>query len=63
MEIFQFPDIEMVYTRRITDPLWGAKVSGKLGGFSYGILSAYDEHPSISRLRPASSTASITAPP
>jgi hypothetical protein len=48
MEIFQFPDIEMVYTRRITDPLWGAKVSGKLGGFSYGILSAYDQHPSQS---------------
>jgi hypothetical protein len=48
MEIFQFPYIEMVYTRRITDPLWGAKVSGKLGGFSYGILSAYDQHPSQS---------------
>jgi hypothetical protein len=48
MEIFQFPEIEMVYTRRITDPLWGAKVSGKVGGFSYGILSALDQHPSQS---------------
>lgn len=48
MELFTFPEIEMVYTRRITDPLWGAKVSGKLGPFAYGILSAYDEHPTES---------------
>jgi hypothetical protein len=48
MEIFGFPEIEMVYTRRIADPLWGAKVSGKLGKFAYGILSAYDEHPTES---------------
>ncbi|MCX6558894.1 MAG: DUF5916 domain-containing protein [Candidatus Aminicenantes bacterium] len=48
MEIFNFPDIEMVYTRRITDPLWGAKVTGKLGGMTYGVLSAYDQHPTES---------------
>jgi len=48
MEIFQFPEIEMVYTRRITDPLWGLKATGKLGGLTYGILSAYDQHPTES---------------
>lgn len=48
MEIFRFPEIEMVYTRRITDPLLGAKVTGKLGGMTYGILSAYDQRPTES---------------
>jgi len=48
MEIFRFPEIEMVYTRRIMDPLWGIKATGKLGGFTYGILSAYDRNPSDS---------------
>ncbi len=48
MEIFSFPEIEMVYTRRITDPLLGAKVTGKLGGMTYGILSAYDQRPTDS---------------
>jgi hypothetical protein len=48
MEIFQFPEIEMVYTRRIIDPLFGAKISGKLGRFAYGVLSTYDEHPTES---------------
>jgi hypothetical protein len=48
MEIFQFPEIEMVYTRRIIDPLWGGKLSGKVGRFAYGILSAYDLNPTES---------------
>lgn len=48
MEIFKFPEIEMVYTRRIIDPLWGVKASGKIGRFTYGILSAQDQHPSES---------------
>jgi hypothetical protein len=48
MEIFKYPEIEMVYTRRIIDPAWGAKISGKTGRFAYGILSAYDLHPSES---------------
>ncbi|MDH7512841.1 MAG: DUF5916 domain-containing protein [Clostridiales bacterium] len=48
MEIFKFPEIEMVYTRRIIDPLWGVKASGKIGRFAYGILSAQDQHPSES---------------
>ena len=48
MEIFSFPKIEMVYTRRIIDPLWGGKLSGKIGRFAYGILSAYDLNPTES---------------
>lgn len=45
MEIFRFPEIEMVYTRRIIDPLGGAKLTGKVGRFTYGLLSAYDVNP------------------
>lgn len=45
MEIFSSPQIETVYTRQITDPIFGAKMSGKSGRFSYGMLSAYDMHP------------------
>jgi len=48
MELFRYPEIEMVYTRRIIDPLCGAKVSGKFGKTAYGILSAYDVNPSES---------------
>lgn len=48
MEIFRFPEIEMVYTRRIIDPLGGAKLTGKVGRFTYGLLSALDEHPTES---------------
>ena len=48
MELFSYPQIEMVYTRRIIDPLWGAKISGKFGKTAYGILSAYDVNPSES---------------
>ncbi len=48
MELFQFPEIEMAYTRRIIDPAWGVKLSGKTGRIAYGLLSAYDLHPSES---------------
>jgi hypothetical protein len=48
MEIFRFPEIEMVYTRRIIDPLGGAKLTGKVGRFTYGFLSAYDTSPTES---------------
>jgi hypothetical protein len=48
MEIFRFPEIEMVYTRRIIDPVGGAKLTGKVGRFTYGILSAYDTSPTES---------------
>ena len=48
MEIFQFPEIDMVYTRRIIDPAGGAKLTGKVGRFTYGLLSAYDTNPTES---------------
>jgi len=48
MEIFRFPEIEMVYTRRIINPAWGGKMTGKMGRFTYGILSAYDLDPTES---------------
>lgn len=48
MELFSYPQIEMVYTRRIIDPAFGAKISGKVGKTAYGILSAYDVNPSES---------------
>ena len=45
MEVFRFPEIQMVYTRRIIDPIAGAKLTGKVGRFTYGLLSAYDTSP------------------
>jgi hypothetical protein len=48
MEIFRFPEIQIVYTRRIIDPIAGAKVSGKFGRYTYSLLSAYDMNPSES---------------
>ncbi len=34
-----------VHTRQIVDPSWGAKLTGNVGKFSFGILSAGDEAP------------------
>jgi len=48
MEIFRFPEIEMIYTRRVIDLGAGAKLTGKLGRFTYGLLSAYDTNPTES---------------
>lgn len=50
MEIFQFPDdgLDVVYTRRIIDPIGGAKLTGKVGHFTYGLLSALDTNPTES---------------
>jgi len=48
MEIFRFPQIRMVYTRRIINPLYGGKLTGKVGRFTYGLLSAYDTNPTES---------------
>jgi hypothetical protein len=50
MEIFQFPDdgLNIVYTRRIIDPAGGAKLTGKVGRFTYGLLSALDTNPTES---------------
>jgi len=43
-DFFDTP-FELVYTRRIVNPLWGTKLSGKIGKTTIGILSAYDETP------------------
>ncbi|HKQ57747.1 MAG TPA: DUF5916 domain-containing protein [Candidatus Eisenbacteria bacterium] len=40
-DIFRTP-IEAVYTRRIADPLYGVKLTGKQGGTSIGVLQARD---------------------
>jgi len=48
MEIFRFPQIDMVYTRRIIDPIAGGKMTGKIGRWTYGILSALDTSPAES---------------
>lgn len=34
-----------VHTRRIVDPLWGTKVTGDQGSFSFGVLAAGDRAP------------------
>jgi hypothetical protein len=40
-EIFNLPQ-QLVYTRTIVDPLGGAKLTGKVGGFDIGYLGAVD---------------------
>ena len=45
-EIFAFPGpVTFVHTRTIVDPTWGAKLTGKAGRFSLGLLTAEDEAP------------------
>ncbi len=38
--------IELVYTRTISTPMWGGKLTGKAGKTTLGFLSAYDRAPS-----------------
>ena len=45
MEVFRSSQ-NLVHTRRIVDPIGGAKVTGKVGAFSVGYLGAVDESPS-----------------
>jgi hypothetical protein len=53
VDIFNFFTIDhgylpaAVHTRRIVDPVWGAKVTGTLGRTSIGFLSAGDEGPGL----------------
>jgi len=42
LDLFDTP-IQAVYTRTITDPKWGLRDTGKLGGTSYTLLLAEDE--------------------
>lgn len=44
-DFFDTP-FELVYTRKIVNPLWGIKLSGKVGKTTIGFTSAYDETPS-----------------
>jgi hypothetical protein len=42
VDLFQTP-IQAVYTRTVTSPKWGARVTGKAGGMRYTALVAEDE--------------------
>ncbi len=45
-EIFDLPGpVTFVHTRTIVDPTWGAKLTGKAGRFTIGLLSAEDQAP------------------
>ncbi len=47
-EIFDFsPVVTLVHTRTIVDPDFGAKVTGKVGGLSLGVLAANDRAPGL----------------
>jgi hypothetical protein len=37
--------LELTYTRKIVNPLWGAKLTGKIGKTTLGFLSIYDLSP------------------
>lgn len=41
-EIFIHPTIDLIYTRRIIDPQWGAKITGKAGGLTLGYIGTMD---------------------
>ena len=43
-DFFDTP-LELVYTRKIVNPLWGVKLSGKMGQTTLGFLSTYDKNP------------------
>lgn len=41
VDLFNTP-IQAVYTRTITDPTWGGRITGKTGGMRYTVLAAED---------------------
>jgi hypothetical protein len=43
MDIFTSP-IDLFYSRRITDPVAGCKLTGKMGGYTVGILDAVNDN-------------------
>jgi len=43
-DLFDTP-IDLLYTRTIVNPMWGTKLTGKIGKTTLGFLSAYDETP------------------
>lgn len=42
--------LELAYTRKIVDPLWGSKLTGKTGKTTLGFLSTYDISPQEIRI-------------
>ena len=52
-DIFDTP-MELLYSRRIINPLWGMKLTGKVGKTSLGFLNAFDETPSVINISNAS---------
>jgi len=42
-DFFWRPDISLFYSRRISNPRIAAKVSGKTGGYSFGVLGAIND--------------------
>jgi hypothetical protein len=45
-DIFDTP-MEILYSRRIINPLWGMKLTGKVGKTSLGFLNVFDRTPSV----------------
>lgn len=43
-DFFDTP-FEMAYSRNIVNPLWGTRLTGKVGKITMGFISAYDETP------------------
>ncbi len=43
-DFFDTP-LELAYTRKIVDPQWGVKLTGKIGKTTLGFLSVYDKNP------------------
>src|SRR5262249_6535847 len=44
VSIFTLP-VSLLYTRAIVDPIAGLKLTGRAGGWSFGMLSVYDQLP------------------
>ncbi|HZX10701.1 MAG TPA: DUF5916 domain-containing protein [Acidobacteriota bacterium] len=45
-DIFDTP-MELLYSRRIINPMWGLKLTGKVGKTSLGFLNVFDQTPSV----------------
>jgi hypothetical protein len=55
-DFFETP-LQAVYTRRVGDPAWGAKLTGKVGRQAFGFFTAEDQTPSV--LLPESERSSL----
>ena len=52
-DLFDTP-LELAYTRKIVDPQWGVKLTGKTGKTSIGFLSVYDHNPTEIKIHSSS---------